>query len=189
MKRYIKYEELSGELKKEIQEYHERKKDERQDLVLEDAMIDWFDKEFEEWIVNRFEKGTGTNKRKNVRFQIEVPVKIVEMLVESSSDELDVMDMVGVIINMCRGGLYFKSEEPIKNASIIRIEIDLSSVDRELKGVEALAMVVRSEKLESGDYGIGVMISSIYDDHKDHLDLFVFRNLANYVYKESDKIL
>ncbi len=189
MKKYIKYEELSNELKKEIQLYYEKGKKEIRDLNLEDAMIDWFDKEFEDWIVGRLERGDARNMRKNVRFEIEVPVRIVEMLVESSADEADAMDMVGIIVNMCRGGLYFKSEDPIKSASIIRIEIDLSSVDMALKSVEALAMVVRSEKLESGEYGIGVMISSIYDDHKDHLDLFVFKNLAYYVYKESDKIL
>ena len=62
------------------------------------------------------------------------------------------------------------------------IKIDLSNIDKELKDIEALAMVVRSNKLEDNKYGIGVMFSSIYNDNKRCLDLFIFKNVAHHIY-------
>jgi hypothetical protein len=48
--------------------------------------------------------------------------------------------------------------------------------------IEALAMVLRVDRLPDDSYGVGVIFSSIYDEHKQKLDVFVFKNLAYYIY-------
>ncbi len=186
MRKHIKYEDLSGDIKREIELFYDACQKKDRDLRFEDAMMMWFDDKFEQWMIDRCSSDIDQDKRKNIRFEIEVPIRVVETLVESSLDEDEALNMIGTIVNISRGGLYFKSRESLRKSSIVRIEIDLSSVDSELTCIEALAMVVRIDELGGGENGIGVMISSIYDDHRDHLDLFVFKNLAYYVYQEKD---
>jgi hypothetical protein len=121
-------------------------------------------------------------RRKNFRLDIEVPVQIVETLVESSSDDPEAFNIVGTLVNISKGGFYFKSPKPIEISTIIRVNIDLSDLDNELKSIEALAMVLRSERLHDNTYGVGVIFSSIYEEFKEKLDIFILKNLAYYIY-------
>jgi hypothetical protein len=75
------------------------------------------------------------------------------------------------------------SYQPFEVSSIIRLVVDLSVVDSELSSVDALAMVVRVDKSAEG-YGIGVMFSSIYDENKKNLNIFILKNLSYYLYSE-----
>jgi hypothetical protein len=50
--------------------------------------------------------------------------------------------------------------------------------------VEALAMVIRTDKINGDEYGIGIMFSSIYGQNKERLDLFILKNLSYYIYSE-----
>ena len=181
MKDNIKYEELSQNIKAEINKYHENKKKKESGLSIEDAMYEWFDKHFDSWIGENYIEELGKDKRKFFRLNIEIPVKIKKTLVESSKEEADAIELPGTAKNISRGGLYFKSKNHIEISSIIMIEIDLSAVDKKLNDIEALAMVIRSEKINNSEYGIGLMFSSIYDKNKENLDLFIFRNIAHYM--------
>ncbi len=181
MKDNIKYEKLSLAIKSEIKEYHKIQKKRNAGLTMEDAMFDWFDKNFDKWIREKYTKDLNKDdKRKYFRLDIEIPVRIIKTLIESTKEETAVMDFVGTILNISRGGLYFKSKKHIEISSIIMVKIDLSAIDKELKDVEALAMVIRSDKINKNEYGIGLMFSTIYDEHKENLDIFIFRNVAHY---------
>lgn len=182
MKKSIKYERLSKDVMKEIEMFHAKEREKDRKLTIEDAMYRWFEEKFDEWIKEKYCKNNISNKRKHFRLDIEIPVKIVETLIESSSDESVAIDFVGTILNISKGGLYFISERVIEVSSIIKVLIDLSSIDNELDNIEALAMVARIDELEDGKYGIGVMFSSIYNDHKEHLDLFIFKSIAYHIY-------
>ncbi len=216
MKRnYIKYEDLSSEIKKEIERFYEEKKSGSEALSMEDAMLMWFEKEFDVWMVQNYagrdkrdrrieerrrhprveikpepqKKGDKDRRaavrRKHFRLDIEVPVRIVETLIESSSDETEAFDFVGTLVNISKGGFYFKFSQPIEISSIIRVHIDLSMMDADLKDIKALAMVVRVDRLSDDTYGVGVMFSSIYDEHREKLEMFIFQNLAYYIYRNS----
>jgi hypothetical protein len=217
MKRnYIKYEDLSSEIKKEIERFYEENKGGGETLSKEDAMLEWFEKEFDVWIVQNYagrdkrdrrmqerrrhprvelepepepaKKASDRRaavRRKHFRLDIEVPVRIVETLIESSSDETEAFDFVGTLVNISKGGFYFKFSQPIEISSIIRVHIDLSMMDADLKDIEALAMVVRVDRLSDDTYGVGVMFSSIYDEHREKLEMFIFQNLAYYIYRNS----
>ncbi len=183
MREYIRYEKLSSEIKDAISLHHEelRKKNENVDFDI--AVEDWFEQKFDEWILKRFKTEDQGDLRKHYRLDVEVPIRVVETLIESSSEETAAIDFVGTIVNISRGGLYFISANPFEISSIIRLVIDLSAIDSELSSVEALAMVVRVDKLPEG-YGIGVMFSSIYDDNKKNLNIFILKNLSYYLYSE-----
>ena len=183
MREYIRYEELSSEIKDAISRHYDilRKNDETVDF--DSAVEDWFEHRFDNWILKRFKKDGQGDMRKHYRLDVEVPIRVVETLIESSSEEFPAIDFVGTIVNISRGGLYFISEQPFEISSIIRLVIDLSAIDSELTSVEALAMVVRVDKLAEG-YGIGVMFSSIYDDNKKNLNIFILKNLSYYLYSE-----
>ena len=43
-------------------------------------------------------------------------------------------------------------------------------------------MVVRCDPVENDHFGIGLMFSSVYDEDKMTLDLFIFKNLAYFMY-------
>ncbi len=204
----IKYEQLSSDIKKEIESYFIEKSKKNKDIVLAEAMTEWFEKEFDQWMVMNYsgkddrrqverrkhprveipveEEVRGKERRKvprrkHFRLDIEVPVKIVEMLIESSTEEVEAIEFIGSLINISKGGFYFRFNKPIELSSIIKVIIDLSPIDEELKHIEALAMVVRVDVLPDKNYGLGVMFSSIYDEHKEKLDLFILRNLAYYI--------
>ena len=182
MKNIIKYEKLSKRIKDEIKSYYELTRETSKNLTLEDAMTLWFKECFEDWIKENYAFTENSEKRKHFRIDIEIPVKIVDTLIEShDKDSIDV-NLAGTILNISRGGLYFVSTKHIEPSSIVMTRIDLSSIDPELYDVEALAMVVRSKQLDDGKYGIGLMFSSIYDNHKENLDLFIFKNVAYYIY-------
>ncbi|HSV98471.1 MAG TPA: PilZ domain-containing protein [Spirochaetota bacterium] len=216
MKRnYIKYEDLSSEIKKEIERFYMENKIGDSFLSREEAMLTWFEKEFDIWMVQNYagrdKKDRRTDerrkrplvdvepepkkkrdadrrasvRRKHFRLDIEVPVRIVETLIESSRDETEAFDFVGTLVNISKGGFYFKFSQPMEISSIIRVHIDLSSMDIELRDIEALAMVVRVDRLSGDTYGVGVMFSSIYDEHREKLEMFIFQNLAYYIYRNS----
>ncbi len=206
----IKFEELSSDIKKEIEKFHNRQKEFGERCTMEQAMAQWFEEEFDIWMVMNFSsklKGErraaerrkhmrleveeeekkkkdrrAAPRRKKFRLDIEVPVKIVETLIESSSEERDAIDFIGTLVNISRGGFYFRSVKEFEPSSIIKVNIDLSKLDTELRDIEALAMVIRSEKISAEYWGVGVMFSSIYHDAKEKLDTFIFKHLAYYVY-------
>lgn len=173
----INYHDLNDEIKREIDQTIEKAKKNGVALAFEDAALQWFDDEFDAWIQTKYSTDKK-NGRKHYRMDIEIPVRIVERLIDADGNEAEEIDFVGKIINISRGGFYFHSSEHINPSSIIRVVIDLSSIDRALAEIEALAMVVRSEKLDGKGFGIGVMFSSIYDENKKNLDVFIFKNVA-----------
>jgi len=184
MEDYIKFQDLSNEIKNLIKKYHKSLADEVDGLSLEEAMSKWFRDEFEGWLKDRCGEPPLDDRRKHVRLDIEVPVRIVETLIESTTEESDALELVGTILNISRGGFYFKSSNPINVSSVIEVSIDFPSIDNKINTVDALAMVVRNVKLSKHEYGIGVMFSTIYDEHKKNVDLFIFKNLAYKLYSE-----
>ncbi len=183
MREYIRYEKLSSEIKDAISTHHDQMKKSNNDADFDDAVTDWFENEFDKWILERFKKDNRGDFRKHYRLDVEIPIRVVETLIESSSEETPAIDYVGTIVNISRGGLYFMSYQPFEVSSIIRLVVDLSVVDSELSSVDALAMVVRVDKSAEG-YGIGVMFSSIYDENKKNLNIFILKNLSYYLYSE-----
>jgi hypothetical protein len=181
---YIKYEKLSSDIKAEINNFHKSLASMESEPSFDESITEWFDKKFDEWLINKYSKPEGHSRRKYFRLDVEVPIRIVDTLIESSSDDQHAMEFVGKIVNISRGGLYFKSSVPIEISSIIKVMIDFSGVDKELNGVEALAMVIRMDKINGDEYGIGIMFSSIYGQNKERLDLFILKNLSYYIYSE-----
>ncbi len=181
-KELIKYENLSRELKSEIEQYHKSQNEKGEALAIEDAMVQWFRENFDNWLISRYGQGDSENKRKHFRLEVEVPIKIIDTLIESSGNDKDAMEIIGNVINISRGGLYFIYNKPIEISSIIKVVIDLSKKDDDLSEIEALAMVVRVDKLDDRDYGVGIMFSSIYDSVRENIDVFILKNLTNYLY-------
>lgn len=181
---YIKYEKLSGEIKEAISQYHKTMAAAKSEASLDESTAEWFEQKFDEWLIAKYSQPGQVSRRKHFRLEVEIPIRIIDTLIESSGDDQHAMEFVGKIVNISRGGLYFKYGKPIEISSIIKVLIDFSDKDRELGGVEALAMVIRSDRLAEGDYGIGIMFSSIYGDSKEKLDLFILKNLSYYIYSE-----
>ena len=178
----IKYEQLSQEIKIEIERFHEKYLAAGNDGSIEESMGIWFDQNFEQWISARF-ASDETQSRKHYRIDIEIPIKVIDTLIEPDEGGDPDIDLVGTIINISKGGLFFRSKKSFEASSIVKVLVDMSTIDPELSQIEAVAMVVRSVIMESGEYGIGLMFSSVYDEHKQTLDLFVFKNLAYFLYK------
>jgi hypothetical protein len=174
----IKYEELTMSMKGEIEKFFNSEKESNKELRFEDAMEIWFESEFEQWVIDRT-KGPLRERRKNFRFDIELPVKIVETVNEKSkSNKADSLKQVGDIVNMSKSGLYFKSKKPLKVSSVVKILIDFSKIDKELDSVDALAMVVRVDKLGNGEYANSVMFSKINDNAKKNMNYYIFKSMA-----------
>ncbi len=182
MKGDIKFQKLSSEIRKEIEHFHGEKASRGETVSLDESMADWFDHQFEAWVLRRFKIDSGSNKRKHFRLNVEIPIRIIETLIESSTDEKEALDLVGNIMNISKGGLYFKYRWPIELSSIIKVQIELPVVDRDLEKVEALAMVVRVDQVGRDEYGIGLMFSSIYDTDRFNLDVFILNNLSYHLY-------
>ncbi|MGL4369588.1 MAG: PilZ domain-containing protein [Spirochaetota bacterium] len=177
----IKYEQLSGEIKQEINHFHEKQVVGGFPRSIEDSMKKWFETCFDSWIEARF--APKDIKRRHHRIDVELPIHVVDTLVESDgSDDADI-DYVGTIINISRGGLFFKSKKSFELSSIIKVMINMGKIDPELGQLEAIAMVVRCDSLENNEFGIGLMFSSIYEEHKETLDLFILKSLAYFMYK------
>lgn len=181
---YIKYEKLSGDIKDAINEYHSSLARAKSEVSLDESIAEWFEQKFDEWLLAKYSQPGQQTRRKHFRLEVEVPIRIIDTLIESSGDDQHAMEFVGKIVNISRGGLYFMYGKPIEISSIIKVMIDFSEKDRELGGVEALAMVIRSDRVADGEYGIGIMFSSIYGDSKEKLDLFILKNLSYYIYSE-----
>ncbi|HNW29725.1 MAG TPA: PilZ domain-containing protein [Spirochaetota bacterium] len=181
---FIKYEKLSNEIKDEIHKYHQSMKAQKSEAVFDESIAEWFENRFDEWLLKRYSSDEHQGRRKFFRLEVEIPIRIIDTLIESSRDDKHAMEFIGKIVNISRGGLYFKSSKPIEISSIIKVIIDFSGVDKDLNEVEALAMVIRSDKLPEEDYGIGIMFSSIYEPNKERLDLFILKNLSYYIYSE-----
>jgi len=181
---YVKYEKLSTEIKHEITEYHKSIMQSKTGVTFDESMNQWFGLKFDEWLIRNYGMSDKMSGRKHFRMNIEIPIRVIETLIESSSDDTNALDFVGKIINISRGGLYFRYGRPIEVSSIIKVIIDFNNVDKELSEVEALAMVVRTEKVNE-EYGIGIMFSSIYGDNKELLDTFILKNLSYYIYSEN----
>jgi hypothetical protein len=182
---FIKYEKLSSEIKQEINNYHASVAAGKSEAHFDESMNEWFENRFDEWLLQRYsENDQQPGRRKFFRLEVEIPIRIIDTLIESSRDDKHAMEFVGKIVNISRGGLYFKSTKPIEISSIIKVIIDFSGVDTDLNEVEALAMVIRNDKLPEEDYGIGIMFSSIYEPNKERLDLFILKNLSYYIYSE-----
>jgi hypothetical protein len=180
---FIKYEKLSTKIKHEINEYHKTLLQNSPGTTFDDSMNNWFTKKFDDWLIKNYSKQNKVSGRKHFRLDVEIPIRVIDTLIESSSDDTNAMEFVGKIINISRGGLYFRYQKPIEISSIIKVIIDFTKVDPELNEVEALAMVIRTEKLHD-NYGIGIMFSSIYGVNKEKLDLFILKNLSYYIYSE-----
>lgn len=182
MKRdYIKYEALSVEIRKEIEAFYLRMLETEPDSSIEDSLAKWFDCEFDGWLNKRI-GNNESNIRKYYRLDVELPVQIVETLLESSAEDPDAKEFIGHIMNISRGGLYFNLSRSIEISSIIKVIINLEDIDPDLSDIEALAMVVRTDKLDDNSYGIGVMFSSIYDHSKNNLDVYILKKLSYYIY-------
>jgi len=181
MRKYIHYDKLSGEIKDAIYLYWDTLKQSNPALKFDEAMEDWFMHQFDGFMIARYHI-RGDNLRKHFRLDVEIPIRIVELLIESSKDEAEAMELIGTIVNISKGGLYFISDMPLELSSIIRVVIDFGAVDDELSDVEALAMVVRHDTRDDKKYGIGVMFSSIYDNGKHNLNIFILKNLSYYLY-------
>jgi hypothetical protein len=182
MKGNVKFEKLSSEIRREIEAFHAAMVHKGEDRPLEETMARWFETCFDEWAARRFNVDISDNKRKHLRLNIEIPMRIIETLVKSSNDDREALDLVGNIVNISKGGLYFKYRWPIELSSIIKVQIELPQIDRDLERVEALAMVVRMDRLHKDEYGIGVMFSSIYDSDRFNLELFILNHLSYHLY-------
>jgi len=177
---FIRFEQLSDEIREEIQQFHKESKGSERSL--EQSTQQWFTDYFDAWLRTRFpNEADSGNNRQHYRLEIELPVSIVETLIDTKADDEHSKNIVGHAVNISRGGLYFIFENPIERSSIIKIMIDLHSDDGKKNSIEVLAMVVRCDKLEEG-YGIGIMFSSIYDRERESLDLFFLKKLALYLY-------
>lgn len=184
--KYIQYQKLSDEIKGEITRYHESVRPGKKGPAFDESMVEWFNQKFDEWLITRFTPPGQSSRRKHFRLDVEVPIRIIDTLIESTSNDHDAMDFVGRIVNISRGGLYFKYRTPIEISSIIKVVIDLEGMAEPKDSLEALAMVVRSDRLDENSYGIGIMFSSIYGENKELLDLFILKNLSYYIYQDAE---
>lgn len=173
----IKYEQLSSEVKEEVERYHEKLVASGASTSIEDSMNKWFETSFDGWINNRF-ASSEKNVRKFQRIDVELPIMVVDTLVESGPDGDPELDIVGNIVNISRGGLFFKSNRPFEVSSIVKVVINMKGTDLSVSEVEALAMVMRCEDSGASEWGVGLMFSTIYDDQQKSLDTFIFKNLA-----------
>jgi hypothetical protein len=176
----IKYEQLSGEIKDEVNRFHEKQVLGGFPRSMEESMRRWFETSFEAWIEKRF--APSDIKRRFHRVDIELPVQVVDTLIESGGEDDDGLNFFGTLINISKGGLFFRSPRSFELSSIIKVVIDMSAVDPALSTIEAIAMVLRCDVLSENEFGIGLMFSSIYDDSRETLDLFIFKNLAYFMY-------
>ncbi|MBN2160115.1 MAG: PilZ domain-containing protein [Spirochaetes bacterium] len=202
MDKIIKYEDLFGPIKKEITGYFKAKSSADKNLDFEHAMVQWFSEEFNAWMdlhasksdrrenQDRRKSSSGIDndrrkasrrtaqRRKNTRYNIELPVTLVETVQEATREGERIEEIMGESENIRGGGLYFKSREPLKASSIIRVVLDFAKIEPDADNVVASAMVVRSEKLRSGEYGISLMFSKVDEKEKPNLNYMIFRSLA-----------
>jgi hypothetical protein len=178
----IKYEKLSSEIKDEISKYHNSCLSEGIDRPFDESMHCWFDEKLDSWFIKRF--GDSEKSRKSHRVDVELPVKIVDTLASADEGSDSELDLVGTVVNISKGGLYFRSIKPIEESNVIKVIVDMSKVEDEIPQIEAIAMVIRCEHLDTDEFGIGLMFSSIYQDDRESLNMFIFKNLSYYLYNK-----
>ena len=178
----VKYESLSSEIKEEILRFHDRRVNGGYSHAIEDSIRVWFDTCFDKWVGERVESN-GSTKRKHARIFVELPIKVIDTLIESSPESDPDMDIVGKVVNISRGGLFFSSWKKFDISSILKVKVDLNGLNDGLTEIDALAMVVRCDPVEDGTFGIGLMFSSVYEESRQTLDLFIFNNLSSYLYR------
>ena len=203
MEKIFKYENLYQPIKDEIKKYYENKKASNKKLQLEDAMKQWFCDKFEDWMDDhvtksdrrykterrnkslsvaenrRMEARRKAQRRKNLRFNIELPVKLAETIRKAASDASTIRDCMGSSENISDGGLYFKSKVPLKVSSVIKVILDFSKIGKGFENIIiANAMVVRTSKLPNGEYGISIMFSKVDEQDKSNLNYQIFKSLA-----------
>ncbi|MBN1500883.1 MAG: PilZ domain-containing protein [Spirochaetes bacterium] len=178
MDKYIKYEDLNREIQVEFHNYLEKNKYSINDIDIDTELFKWFDEYFESWFMTKF--NTGNKKRSYNRVDVEIPVKVMDTIVDYNDfDEGEIEnEIIGQLINISRGGMYYRSSVPVEKSSIIKIKVKFSEVEKNADDVEALAMVMRVDKLANNEYGIGLMFSTIYDVDKKSLYLFIFHRLV-----------
>lgn len=180
----IKYEKLSSELKQEIEKFHKQYIQEinDDDINIKESIDLWFEKHFEDWL-NANYSVEKNQKREYARVDIELPIKVVDTLVDGVDHDQFGLDFIGTATNISRGGLYFNTNKPIEKSSIIKVIVDMSSIDQSLENINALAMVMRVEKIDDDNYGVGIMFSSIDEEKQSTLDTNIFKNFAYFLYK------
>lgn len=207
MKKIIKYVDLYEPIKAEIKRYMSSKSAREKNLDFETAMKQWFSKKFDIWMDLHAEKSDRraardrraapssvsadrrkgsrrtADRRKTTRFNIELPVASSETVQAATKDGGKIEEFMGASDTMRGGGLYFKSNEPLAASSMIRMVLDFSGIDPHPGNIEASAMVVRSEKLRGGKYGVSLMFSRIDEKEKPDLNYMIFKTLA---FKKSD---
>lgn len=176
----IQYSDLSGRIKKEVDSFFNENAKSNNTMSREEAFSLWFETRFDEWLQENFLDAEKT-KRKHLRFDIEIPVKVVERIIDEGEPEAESLDYVGTVLNLSRGGFYFQSAEMFSVSSIIKVILDLSIINAALGNLEALAMVVRRDLMDNRKYGIGVMFSSIYGGEEKNLDVLILKNVAYHI--------
>ena len=176
----IQYSDLSGRIKKEVDSFFNENVKSDNTMSREEAFSVWFETRFDTWLQENFLVAEKT-KRKHLRFDIEIPVKVVERIIDEGEPEAESLDYVGTVLNLSRGGFYFQSAEMFSVSSIIKVILDLSIINAALGNLEALAMVVRRDLMDNRKYGIGVMFSSIYGGEEKNLDVLILKNVAYHI--------
>jgi hypothetical protein len=177
----ISYESLSEDIQKEVESYHDSNVKNGVAADMKSSINDWFNSKFELWLLTHYDISVDKNKRKNIRINIELPVRIVESLIETDHVTKSDSDLVGTVTNISRGGLFFRSNQRHEPSSILKLHMDLKSVHDTLHEIEALAMVMRCIELEDNSFGIGVSFNSIFHDDVNLLNLFIFSQLVEFI--------
>lgn len=170
------YSDLSSSIKEEFNNYISEKGYSINDIDIDSELDKWFEQEFEDWYLKKYE---NDNKRKNIRINIDLPVIVSDTLIDSETDEEIESEIFGEMLNLSRRGLYFRSSVPVKKSSIIKVKLTLDEEHYSEDVVEALAMVVRIDNLDNGEYGLGLMFSTVYDGNQNKINTFVFKRLIN----------
>ena len=180
----IEFVELSNEIKKQIKLYYDEKY-ENSEVPFEDVMEIWFKEKFDSWVMENYCQNSELTDRKHFRLDVEIPIHIVDIIVESEDNSYITENFIGEIVNISRGGLYFKSDREIPVSTILKVVVDLESKLQGFLNIEALTMVVRVDELEDS-FGIALMFSSIYEAHKENLDVYLIKYLSDNIYSKEE---
>lgn len=180
----IKYEKLSSDLKNEIDNYHKVNLKSNSQVTFDETINLWFENNFDAWLEKQYDNTDIEQKREYGRIDVELPVKVVETLIDGIDHKEVEVDLIGTISNISRGGLYFYTDTELEKLSIIKVTIDMSVVDNKLGEINALAMVVRVEKHADSKYGVGIMFSSIDDNNNSAIETNIFKYFAYFLYNK-----
>lgn len=182
MKEVKTYEGLALQIKEEINNYLISKHEYGLGTDLPTATREWFSSNFEEWLVRNHFVEQDLQSRSNLRIDLELPIRVDDIVVEGENvNSSDSEDLLGTVINISRGGIYFRTARAFQESTILKVNVDLSSVDLTLDSIKALVMVTRCERIQEGVFGVGIIFSTIYENNQEALDLFIFKHLANHL--------